>query len=162
MMKKLAAFIFLCLYCLSPVFAQTIAEGQHLDPFTLTDQFEKSVTINNETRAIIFSREKSTANLVKKAYETIPVKDRHQAETVFISDISNMPGMISRFIAIPALKERDYQVLLDKEGEKTRQFPSREGKLTLILLDNKLRIKKLTYLDSVDTLKPYLIANESN
>ena len=58
-----------------------------------------------------------------------------------------MPGMVARLIAVPRMRKRPYPMLLDRDGEATRLFPTRAGAATILTLDS-LQIVEVGYADS--------------
>ena len=74
-----------------------------------------------------------------------------------MSDISGMPGMIRRFVALPAMRKRPYRMVLDRDGQATAEFPAEEGKVTLLRLD-ALKIEAVEYVDSAQALRAALEA----
>jgi hypothetical protein len=69
------------------------------------------------------------------------------ARMVYVSDISGMPSVIAKLFAVPAMRKRPYRILLDRDGTATADFPSSQGKATLIAID-KLQVESITYVDS--------------
>ena len=57
------------------------------------------------------------------------------ASAVYVSDVSRMPGFILSTFALPSIRRRTYPVVLDKGGTVTASLPYREGKATLLTLD---------------------------
>ena len=46
-----------------------------------------------------------------------------------------MPGLIARMFAIPAMRDRPYSMLLDRDGKTTARLPSAQAQATLVFLD---------------------------
>ena len=71
--------------------------------------------------------------------------------------ISGMPGMIRKFVALPAMRKRPYRMLLDREGNATADIPVEKGKVTVLRLD-MLKIEAIEYADSAAKLRADLEA----
>jgi hypothetical protein len=74
---------------------------------------------------------------------------------VYVADISKMPGLVSRLIAIPRMRRRPYPVLLDREALTIRRFPATGGRVTAVHLAEG-RITAIEQLDSEATLRAAL------
>ena len=61
---------------------------------------------------------------------------------VYVADISGMPGLIAKTFAIPAMRDRPYFMLLDRDGETTARLPDIEGQATLVFLD-RLAVRRI-------------------
>jgi hypothetical protein len=66
-----------------------------------------------------------------------------------------MPGLVRRLFALPRLRRRGYPVLLDEDGSLTKDFPSAEGKGTLIELKG-LRITRIRHFSAPEELEKAL------
>jgi hypothetical protein len=66
-----------------------------------------------------------------------------RAGAVYLADVHRMPGIIRRTIGEPRLRRRPDRMLLDREGNATRDLP-REGEATLLVLED-LRVVRLEY-----------------
>ena len=57
--------------------------------------------------------------------------------------------------AVPRMRKRPYPMLLDRDGEATRLFPSEAGAATILTLDS-LRIVAIDYADSAAEIRQSL------
>lgn len=147
-MTILKTSVFLFLIASFPVFSASYEVGDKLGIISLTDQYEKTGHINDTSRVILFSRDKSGGKLISDALSQMPKQYLIDQHIVYISDISGMPGLISKYIAIPSMRKKNYPILLDKEGKVTARFPDKENTATLIFVES-LKIKNIKYLQSV-------------
>ncbi len=74
---------------------------------------------------------------------------------IFISDISKMPGLISKYMAIPSMRKRNYSILLDRDGSNTEKFPYQDYAATQIEIES-LRITNIAHLSSSEEIKQAL------
>ncbi|MCU7801074.1 MAG: hypothetical protein KZQ70_13280 [gamma proteobacterium symbiont of Lucinoma myriamae] len=74
-----------------------------------------------------------------------------EQKIVYITDISGMPGLISKYIAIPAMQKKSYSILLDTDGNSTKDFPDKNAMATLIYVES-LTITQMTHIESVDAV----------
>lgn len=150
MIKK----ILLSLALLSSLaFAKTLEMGDSIEPFSLKDQFDKTVEVNsNDYETIIFSAEKDPASWVTEYLKDKSNTYLQDNKTVFISDISGMPSLITQWFALPKMKKYNYSLaLITQESDL---FPKKEKALTIIKIqDNKISsIDFITQGDMVESI----------
>ncbi|MFK5891718.1 MAG: hypothetical protein QM504_00685 [Pseudomonadota bacterium] len=146
----------LSIFVSSSVFANTFQVADKIDTLTLENQFEQKQTLDINTKLVIYTVEKKASDLVKEALKKIPEGYFLKNNIIYIADISNMPGFISRFIAIPAMKERNYPIMLDSNGTVSAKFPAKEEKITLIYL-NLLNIIDIKFVDTLEEIQQSLL-----
>jgi hypothetical protein len=120
--------------------------GKRIPAFTLKDQYGKEREVNEQVRLILFCREKKGNDIVGEALKKTSADYLSQHHTVFVADTSGMPRLITKFVALPALRKKPYRVLLDPEPSVTKDFPSEKDKVTLLFLEN-LTIKAIEFVD---------------
>ena len=104
--------IFTLIFCSLTAFAASEAKllsiGDKLSLPKLTDQFEQSQLLLPETVWIIFSHDMDSSKIAKAALENQDKASLSEANIQYYADISGMPWLISRFIAIPKMKKLPY------------------------------------------------------
>ena len=131
MIKK---FLFTVLLGLS-AFANSLTVGTNIPTLTVKDQFEKEHIIDANIKTIIFSATKTEGTTIK---EFLLTKDKDYLTTnkaAYVADITGMPGLITKFIALPKMKDYPFSVLLIDEANKTL-FPVKEDMISIISLEN--------------------------
>lgn len=131
MIKK---FLFTVLLGLS-AFANSLTVGTDIPTLTVKDQFEKEHIIDANIKTIIFSATKTEGTTIK---EFLLTKDKDYLTTnkaAYVADITGMPSLITKFIALPKMKDYPFSVLLIDEANKTL-FPVKEDMISIILLEN--------------------------
>jgi len=119
--------------------AEPYAVGGTLRPFSLEDQHGEQGTVGERTRLLVLSRDMGAGDVVKGALADAEQKYLDEHAAVYVADISGMPALVSRMIAVPRMRERKYRVLLDRNGAVGRDFPYVEKRPTVVALD-QLRI----------------------
>ena len=153
---KIQKLLLILMLSFSPtIFSAPYIIGDKLIALSLDDQHEKPGHINEQTQLILFSRDKAGGELLTKALSQMPKDYLAKQHIVYISDISEMPGLISRFVAIPSMRKRPYPILLDRDGDITENFPDQDDKATLINIES-LRITNILHLSSSDEIKQSL------
>ena len=120
--------------------------GTHIPSFTLKDQHGKAHEVNDQVRLLLFCKDKKGNDIVGDALKGTTAGYLSQHQTFFVADTSGMPRLIAKFIAMPALRKRSYQVLLDPKPSVTKDCPSEKDKVTLLFLKN-LIIEEIEFVD---------------
>lgn len=145
------------LIALLVVVSASLVDAETLSKAELKNQFEETVKIDESVQWIIFTGDKNASEKIKKVLEEIKTTDFVKAKGMYVADISKMPAMISKMFAIPAMRDYDFKVVLDQEGNVTKSWPQKEGHATLIELD-KLNIKSTQFLSTETEIKATLKA----
>jgi hypothetical protein len=130
-------------------------EGDRMAGVVLEDQHGTTGTIDGETRRVLFTRDMDAGDVVKAALAENGAVLLESGGTVYIADISGMPGLVRSLFALPKMRKRGYSMLLDVEGDATRRIPGESGSATLIDLD-ALEITGVRYVSDADELKAAL------
>ncbi|MBP9491420.1 MAG: hypothetical protein KBE77_08225 [Aliarcobacter sp.] len=146
MIKK---FLFTVLLSLSAI-ANSLTVGSVIPTLTVKDQFEKEHTVDANIKTIIFSATKTEGTTIK---EFLLTKDKDYLtanKTVYIADITGMPSLITKFIAMPKMKDYPFSVLLIDEANKGL-FAVKEDMISIISLDNG-KITDIKYVKTAEEL----------
>jgi hypothetical protein len=124
--------------------AQALEVGERLPGWTLSDQFDKPYTLEDNLQILLVARSMAGAKLLGAALEGRPKGYLEARRALFVADISRMPGLIGRLFAIPAMRDYSYRVLLDREAQVVPQYAAPEtGVLWLQLEHGVLRGRKV-------------------
>lgn len=136
--------------------AELLKVGDKLPNIMLTNQHDKTYHFDNSVKRILMSAEKQSAGMVTDLLDTKPASYLKDTDTVYLADIHRMPSLITKFIALPQLREKAYDIVLGREAFDLAQFPREKGCLTLIAIKEQ-SIESLKYLCTEDALKSALI-----
>ncbi len=145
-MKSIHSLVlFLCALFSGTLYAGPEA-GQPFPELTLNDQFDNPHTVTRQDKLILISFDRDVSNTVNAFLSKQPgaFLDDHHAR--YISDISAMPGIITRLFALPKMKDYNYQMMLATEDEFKTRFDHQEGKLTLYHLKDGT-IESIEFID---------------
>ncbi len=142
-MKKMV-FLLACLLPLG-LFAQSFQEGVSISPFSVKDQFEKELKVDASTKEIIIAFAQEQGNVMKAFLEANP-NYLSQNSAVYLMDASKVPSMVLSMFMLPKFKKYPYTIGLVEDEKEVASFPFKEGKLTVIHLEN-LTIKAITFKD---------------
>ncbi|MBT8766320.1 FAD/FMN-containing dehydrogenase [Metapseudomonas boanensis] len=134
---------------------QALEQGERLAPWTLLDQFEQPYSLNDELQVLLVARSMDGAKLVKGALEGQPKGYLEGRRTVFVADISRMPALVSKLFALPAMRDYNYRVLLDRESRVVSRYPGDEAKVLWLRLDHGALVEQREY-DSAAALREAL------
>ena len=150
---------FLAFAALPALSAETTLQAGDLFPATtLENQHGKPTTINNQTQRVLFTADMGGGKVVRA------LLDEHQnaaellvaTNAVYLSDVSGMPSLIRKMMALPAMRKRPYPIMLDIEGDVTALLPRQAEAVTLIEL-NRSKIMGVKYITSPNQLRKALI-----
>ncbi len=139
----------------APTAAAPLAVGARMPNITLADQHGVEGSVRPDTRCIVFSRDMEAAKVVKEGLADDAAALIPGADAIVLSDISGMPGLITKLFALPALRKRPYPILLDRDGKATADIPAVSGKVTVLYL-REFTIERIEYVDSADALRAAL------
>ena len=150
MIKKLLFTILLGL----SAFANTLTVGSNIPTLTIKDQFEKDNIVDENIKTIIFSATKTENTTIK---EFLQSKDKELLATnkaVYVADITGMPSLITKFVAMPKMKNYSFSILLIDEANKTL-FPVKEDMISIISLENG-KVIDIKYIKTAAELGEFL------
>ena len=136
------------LLCLMPLLANALEQGDKLAPWTLLDQYDQAYSLAAGTHILLVARDMDGAKLVKAALAEQPKGYLEARDAVFVADIQRMPALISKLFAIPAMRDYNYRVLLDRDGRTTKAWGARILPATFVLgADGEERFRHFGALD---------------
>jgi hypothetical protein len=131
---------------------EPVAEGGRLRPFALDDQHGVRVEVGATIRILVLSRDMDGGSVVKEALADADQRFLDERAAVYVADISRMPGVVSRLVALPRMRRRPYRVLCDRDGTVAPDLPHADGRATLITLDG-LRVTGVRHFESPQALR---------
>jgi hypothetical protein len=125
--------------------------------FTLPDQFDKSHSLTNNTKRVIFVFAKSTGHTVKAFLNQQDRDFLTKRDTLFVADISPMPTVIRNTFALPDLRKSNYSVLLiyDSKISKALKDDNNSDKIAIVNINNGV-VESLKYITTTKELKEEL------
>ncbi|WP_110968604.1 MULTISPECIES: FAD/FMN-containing dehydrogenase [Pseudomonas] len=142
---------------LLPFMANAAEVGDTLKPFTLNDQHDQAFSLDAGTRVLLAAGDMDGAKLVKAAVAEQPKGYLEARHAVFVADIQRMPALISKLFAVPAMRDYNYRVVLDRDGQVVPQYAVGEAQVQVLQLDNGKLVSKQTFSDA-DALRKALDA----
>lgn len=141
-------FRWLLLFAVFPLFAHALETGEHLAPWTLLDQYEQPFTLDNSTTTLLVARDMDGAKLIKEALKDQPKGYLEARNAVFVADIQRMPALIAKVLAVPAMRDYSYRVMLDREGRVASRYPGAEGQVLWLQLKEGQLLSQREYANA--------------
>ena len=142
MIKKI---LFTVLLSLSAI-ANSLSVGSEASAIKIKDQFEKEHTVDANVKTILFASDKDTSDILKDYLLSKDADILTRNNAVYVADISGMPSLISKFIALPKMKKYPFSVLLLDDTNKDN-FVKEDGKIIVYSLENG----KVVKIDKIST-----------
>jgi len=136
------------LLSLLPLLANALEPGEKLAPWTLLDQHDQAYSLDAGTHILLVARDMDGAKLVKAALAEQPKGYLEARDAVFVADIQRMPALISKLFAIPAMRDYNYRVLLDREGRVASRYPGQEGQVQWLQLREGVLVSQHSFADA--------------
>ncbi|MCG9738489.1 hypothetical protein L1D32_10015 [Shewanella insulae] len=129
--------------------ASSLTTGDRIETITLADQHQAVWELSTNTQVLLFSRGMKGGEIIQEALESLegPMPSNWR----YVADISGMPSLIAKFVAIPKMQDLGFTIGLDQEGEATHLLPGDKETATVITLDG-LKIIKVVQVDSAKAL----------
>lgn len=125
--------------------------GSILPDITIKDQHGVAHEFDESVRLVLMSRDMDAGQVIKDALAKTGPEALERRGAVYVSDISEMPGLIARMVAIPKMRDRPYPMLLDRDGHFTASFPAQPGMATLLDVE-KRKITQIRFSREVDEI----------
>ena len=144
MIRKLLLATFLAL----GLHASPLALDSVVENIKIKDQHEVEKTIDSNVKTILFASDKKTSDLLRDYLLPLSEKENilEKNSAVHVADISGMPSLISKFIALPKMKKYPFSVLLLDDTNKDN-FVKEDGKIIVYSLENG----KVVKIDKIST-----------
>lgn len=112
-----------------------LGPGDPLPAVSLQDQHGATHVIGADTRLLLFAADRPASDLINGFLKAQPDDFLSLRQAAYVADISTMPGLITRLVALPRMRERPYRILLANDATQVAFLPRRAGAVTLVQLD---------------------------
>jgi hypothetical protein len=139
--------------------AGPLASGVQLPAVTLEDAHGKPVAIGPDVRRVLFAASMAGSDLVTGVLATEPAGVLARMQGVYVADISRMPAMISRLVAVPRMRELPFAVALvrdDAAAAALADVPREAGAVTVIHLEADRLVRDIQIVRDAATLRAAL------
>ena len=137
MRRVLSVIPFLCLLfalsaCSSTPPSEPLTIGSQVDFAALEDQHGKAFSYQTVMQTLLFVDSMDAKDKVRDVLGSLRMSCLEEGRVVYLADISGMPLIISKLIAVPRLREYEYPIWLDYNGLATQQLPTHEDQVTYV------------------------------
>ncbi|WP_413294425.1 hypothetical protein ACLSU7_04815 [Bdellovibrio sp. HCB185ZH] len=155
---KILVLLMIILIAVAPS-SFALSSGETLTAFQIQNQFDEPAELNKDTKWILFSSDMNTAKMLSE-YLNENASKLDLGGILIISDISKMPGLVSKMFAIPKMKKYNFKLALDKTGETTKDWPRKEGALTVIKVSD-LKVDSIQELVGKESIQTFFADKKS-
>ncbi|MGF6691033.1 hypothetical protein M2318_001082 [Metapseudomonas resinovorans] len=134
--------------CLLATFSHALEVGERLSPWTLLDQYDQPYSLDDGLQVLLVARDMDGNKLVKAALEGQPKDYLEARHAVFVADISRMPSLVSSMFAVPAMRDYNYRVLLDRESRVASRYPGEASRVLWLRLDHGTLTERKEFSDA--------------
>lgn len=145
---------YLSLWAASLLFT-SVSLAEQFPTTTLNNQWDKSVSINQETTLVIFASDMDANDIIKASLDELKITNLAERHWVYAADISGMPSVIAKMFALPKMRDYAFPIALDREGDKTATWLKKEEQVTTFTLNN-LAITHVKYFADKEAFKQFL------
>jgi len=146
MFKKLLLVTFLAL----ALNASPLVLDSTITNLKIKDQHEVEHTLDKNIKTILFASDKKTSDLLRDYLLPLSEKENilEKNSAIYVADISNMPSLITKYIALPKMKKYPFSILLLDDTNKDN-FTKEDGKIIVY----SLKDGKITDIKKISTTK---------
>jgi len=145
------------LLCFCGAIAAELAPGETFPTLSLPDQHGHVNAVDDDTEIILFAADKPASDLLNAFLKAQADGFLPGQRAEYIADISDMPGLITRMIALPRMRERPYRILLVEDPAQTGFLPRRTGAVTIVRLNDR-RVESVEFVADPEALAAALPA----
>ncbi|HHS99728.1 MAG TPA: hypothetical protein ENK73_02630 [Thiomicrospira sp.] len=128
---------------------------QKLTPTVFMDQWDQPQALTSDVKWLIFSTTKDGGNWVKTQLEEMGIENLQSKNWMYVADVSQMPSLITKFMAIPKMQDYKFAIALEREGEATADWPKQEDAVNVYKL-NALTIEEVHTLTTQESVASFL------
>jgi hypothetical protein len=131
--------------------AGELAPGERFPTLSLPDQHGQVHAIGEVTEIILFAADRPASDLLNGFLKAQVDGFLESRNAEYIADISTMPSIITRLVALPRMRDRPYRIMLVEDPAQTAFLPRQEGAVTIVRLTD-LRVESVEFAADTETL----------
>lgn len=148
--------IFFLNACASSPPVSPLRVGQQVDFALLQDQFAQPFVHESAMQYLLFTKSMEAGRVVREVVSQLDPNCHQNGRLVFVADVSGMPKLITKMIAVPKMRSYGFPVWLDYQGEATEALPVKEGSVSVIKIEQGA-IEGIQYVQTAEELTPLLV-----
>ncbi len=131
---------------------ESLKIGNKVDFALLQDQYANPFPHGQAMELLLFTGSMSASRDARYAMAQVNPACYEQGRLVFVANVSGMPRMVTRYLAVPKMRGYDYPVWLDYNGDATAALPLQDDSVSVI----KVSQGEITSIDFVQGLDAIL------
>ncbi len=135
---------------LAATFANALNIGDSTPAFEIQDQFEKKQTIKADAKNIIVAGDRDASEVIRDYLLKKEKGFLKSKNSYYVADISGMPSLITKFFALPKMRDYPFSILLVDE-EQSKSFTKKEGQITVYSVENG-KVSNVKYITTAEEL----------
>jgi len=153
-MKKLLSTLLVSFSLTLP----SISSAQQVTPVVFEDQWEAKHELNAQTQWLVVSQNMDSGDIVKSAFNALEMKSLSKYKMIYVADISAMPSLISKFFALPKMRDFAFPIALIREDDqlKNMKLPLEAPEKVTVIALNNLNIDGAMYFSDQSTFEKFL------
>ncbi len=124
----------------------------HIEPFTLPDQFDERYTFGADERVMLIAASNGAARLVDEAIKAKPEDWLAQRRVIYIADITHVPRLVANRVLVPSMRSAQYRILLDRDGQVGSRYVEERSKVLWLELEDSKIVERQRF-DSAQALR---------
>ncbi len=129
--------------------------GSPIPKMAINDQHDKPWQIPANAKLVLFSGSRGANTIAQSILSQKGADYLSSKKTVYFSDLSKMPGFITRTFALPSMRDLPYSVGIILNGEDSQAWPREEDAITAVFL-NQGQMTKIEYIKNAQALEQIL------
>ena len=129
--------------------------GSPMPAFSLEDQHGKPVSVQPDTRLVIFAADKAASDLANEVLGNQKEGVLGRLQAVYLADISGMPTLVTRMFALPAMRALPFPIGLAREAGVLAELPRQKGAVSVIRLGDG-KVSRVDHAQDATQLKTLL------
>jgi hypothetical protein len=133
----------------------SIAQAQALPAQTFEDQWGKTQVLDESTQWVVYSHHMDGNDWVKGAFDQLKLSNLSAQNLLYVADISAMPSLVSKWLAIPKMQDYAFPIALVREQSRLQNWPKADEQVSIYQLKQG-RIVAEHHFDSREALQVFL------
>jgi len=135
--------------------AQGLQVGDVFPDIDVQDQFEQTWSVPAQTQRVYFATNRAAGDWMTELLSGQPAGLLASRQSVYLADLSGMPGFVSTMFALPSLREQSYKVGVVLDDGKLVHWPEDDEAMIVFTLEQG-RITAIERIDTQQKLKASL------
>lgn len=122
--------------CDSQPVPEPLKIGNKVEFALLQDQYANPFPHEDKMEILLYADDMETSRDVRDAIGRVESACYEQGQLVFVANVSGMPTLITRMIALPKMRGYGFPIWLDYDGEATEALPLQEDHISIVRVKN--------------------------